>query len=187
MKTHPAVILLVAVLAAPIAAQQSPLTPDEIALFKAAALGELADAQRLVAEGVAVDVVESEGRTPLMVAAFDGHRHVVSFLLVEGADVDHRDGNGRTALMYASSGPFVETVELLLDAGAEVDAQGLLEGFTALMTAAAEGQLDVVQLLLDRGADPAIQDVDGDTALTFALENGHHEVVSLLQASIPDN
>jgi ankyrin repeat protein len=187
MNTPPVVVGLVAVLAVPIAAQESTLTPGEIALFKAAALGELADAKRLVAEGVPVDVVEPEGRTPLMVAAFDGHRHVVSFLLVEGAEVDHRDVNGRTALMCASSGPFVETVELLLDAGAEVNARGRLEGFTALMTAAAEGQLEVVRLLLERGADPSLEDVDGDTALSFAHQNGHTQVADLLEGSPPTN
>jgi ankyrin repeat protein len=116
-----------------------------------------------------------------MFAAFNGHRRVVSFLLVEGAKVDHKDANGRTALMYASSGPFAETVELLLDAGAEVDVQGMLEGFTALMTAAAEGQLEVVELLLERGADPALEDVDGDTALSFARQGRHNEVVALLE------
>ena len=174
---------LFAILAAPVAAQQAALTPAENALFEAAALGKLDDAKRLVAEGVAVDTVEPEGRTPLMVAAFDGHRHVVGFLLVEGAEVNHRDVNGRTALMYASSGPFVETVEVLLDAGADVNTQGTLEGFTALMTAAAEGQIEVVQLLLERGADPTLKDVDGDTALSFAREAGHTAVVEILTKS----
>lgn len=177
---------LLAILATPIAAQQAALTPAENALFEAAALGKLDDAKRLVAEGVAVDTVEPEGRTPLMVAAFDGHRHVVSFLLVEGAEVNHKDVNGRTALMYASSGPFVETVEVLLDAGAEVNTQGWLEGFTALMTAAAEGQLEVVQMLLERGADPTLKDVDGDTALSFAQQAGHSAVVQSLEATSTD-
>ena len=174
---------ILAIIVTSIAAQQAALTPAENALFEAAALGKLDDAKRLVAEGVLVDIVEPEGRTPLMVAAFDGHRHVVGFLLVEGAEVNHKDVNGRTALMYASSGPFVETVEVLLDAGAEINSQGLLEGFTALMTASAEGQLEVVQLLLERGADPTLKDVDGDTALSFAQQAGHTSVVLILTKS----
>jgi ankyrin repeat protein len=172
---------LLSIFAAPIAAQQSPPTPEELALFEAAYDGNLADVERLVAGGVAVDAVDPENRTPMMFAAFNGHRQVVSFLLTGGAAVDFKDGNGRTALMYAASGPFVETVEVLLDAGAEIDIQGTLEGFTALMTAAAEGQTEVVRLLLERGADPTLKDVDGDTALSFARQNGHTAVVERLE------
>jgi ankyrin repeat protein len=107
---------------------------------------------------------------------------VAECLLDAGAEIDSRDGNGRTALLYASSGPFEETVTLLLTRGAEVNAQGSLEGFTALMTAAAEGQVEVVRRLLDHGADRSIEDTDGDTALTFARQNGHSEVVELLES-----
>jgi ankyrin repeat protein len=49
------------------------------------------------------------------------------------------------------------------------------------MTAAAEGQLEVVRHLLDHGADRSLEDTDGDTALTFARQNGHAEVVKLLE------
>lgn len=172
---------LLSILAAPITAQQAPPTPEELALFEAAYSGKLADVERLVAGGVTIDAVDPESRTPMMFAAFNGHRQVVSFLLTQGAEVDLKDGNGRTALMYAASGPFGETVDVLLDAGAEIDVQGTLEGFTALMTAAAEGQTEVVRLLLERGADPTLKDVDGDTALSFARQNGHTAVVELLE------
>lgn len=164
-----------------LAGSSEALTPAEQSLFEAANAGSFADVERIVTLGTAVDVTDPENRTPMMYAAFNGHRQVVSFLLVEGAKVDHKDGSGRTALMFASSGPFVETVELLLDAGADVNAQGMLEGFTALMTAAAEGQLEVVKLLLERGADPTLEDTDGDTALSFALQNGHTMVAQLLE------
>ena len=122
----------------------------------------------------------------MMFAAFNGHRHVVGYLLTLGAKVDSKDSNGRTALMYASSGPYAETVEVLLDAGAEVNTQGSLEGFTALMTAAAEGQIEVVRLLLERGADPSLEDVDGDSALSFSREKGHTEIVELLERNLPE-
>ena len=171
------------VLATPTRRQQTPPTPEELALFEAAYTGKLADVERLVAAGTTVDAVDAENRTPMMFAAFNGHRQVVSFLLTQGAEVDSKDASGRTGLMYAASGPFVETVEVLLDAGAEVNTQGSLEGFTALMTAAAEGQIEVVRLLLERGADPTLKDVDGDTALSFARQAGHTAVVEILTKS----
>ena len=174
---------LLAVLATPLAAQQIPPTPEELALFEAAYAGKLVDVERLVAAGTSVDAVDAESRTPMMFAAFNGHRQVVSFLLTRGANVDSKDISGRTGLMYASSGPYIETVEVLLDAGAEVNIQGSLEGFTPLMTAAAEGQVEIVRLLLERGADPTLKDVDGDTALSFAQQEGHTAVVEILEKS----
>jgi ankyrin repeat protein len=184
MKTLISMTALLWSLCVPVAAQTPvQLTPEEQALLQAAHDGQLEQVQRLVAAGTAVDAADPENRTALMFAAFNGHTPVVAFLMEAGAEVDHKDVNGRAALMYASSGPFSETVELLLDGGADIDTQGTLEGFTALMTAAAEGQVDVVRLLLDRGADRSLEDKDGDTALSFARQNGHSEVVAMLESS----
>jgi ankyrin repeat protein len=62
-----------------------------------------------------------------------------------------------------------------------------LGGIMKTMTAAAVGQLEVVHLLLDRGADPSVRDVDGDTAPSFARENGHVEVVELLEQTVKND
>jgi ankyrin repeat protein len=164
-------------------AAQAPvrMTPEIQALMEAAFTGNLEDVRRLVNDGTPVNAIDTEKRTPLMFASFNGHAPVAEYLLDVGAEIDSKDSNGRTALMYASSGPFGETVKLLLTRGAEVNVQGTLEGFTSLMTAAAEGQLEVVRHLLDHGADRSLEDTDGDTALTFARQNGHAEVVKLLE------
>lgn len=184
-----AFFLLAAVLfnfIAPADAQTSvPLTPEGQALVEAAFEGNLKVVQGLLSAGVPADVTTPEKQTPLMWAAFNGHTPVVSLLLEKGASLDALEANSRTALMYASSGPFPETVELLLEKGADVNVQGSLEGFTALMTAAAEGQHEVVRLLLVYGADPALKDKDGDTAESFATQNGHSEVVTLLRNPPP--
>ena len=182
MKNRITLVALLVSLCVPLAAQTPvQLTPEEGALMEAAYNGWLEEVRRLVLEGTAVDVIDGERRTPLMWAAFNGHAAVVEYLLDAGAEIDAKDSSGRTALMYAASGPFAETVGLLLERGADVNAQGRLEGFTPLMTAAAEGLADVVRILLDAGADRDIKDVDGDTALTFARQNGHAEVVELLE------
>ncbi len=156
------------------------LAPEELALMQAAHDGQLDEVERIVAAGVDVDVADSDYRTPVMFAAFNGHSAVVAFLHEHGAVINTKDINGRTPLLYASSGPFPGTVDYLLKNGAEVDIQGTLEGFTALMTAAAEGQVDVVRVLLEHGADKDLEDKDGDTALSFARQNGHSEVIELL-------
>lgn len=175
------VLLVCTSSAAANAQNQIGLTPDEQALKEAAYTGGLESVQRLVTAGVSVSAADNENRTALMWAAFNGHAPVVTYLVAQGAKVDTRDGNGRTALMYASSGPHRETVELLLENGADVNAQGKLEGFTALMTAAAEGQVEVVRLLLSHGADASLKDKDGDTAESFAAQNGHSAVIDVLR------
>jgi ankyrin repeat protein len=183
MKSRITLVAFLLSLCFPLAAQ-SPvqLTPEEQALMEASYMGQLEEVRRLVLDGTSVDVIDAEKRTPLMWAGFNGHAAVAEYLLDAGAAIDAKDSSGRTALMYASSGPFSETVGLLLERGAEVNAQGTLEGFTPLMTAAAEGLADVVRVLLGAGADRNIKDVDGDTALTFARQNGHTEVVALLES-----
>lgn len=167
----------------PLAAQTPvQLTPEENALMEAAYLGEFDEVRRLIKNGASVNVTDAERRSPMMFAAFNGHTAVVEYFLDAGAQIDSKDSSGRTALMYASSGDFAGTVELLLERGAKVNVRGTLEGFTPLMTAAAEGLVDVVQVLLDAGADPDLTDKDGDTALKFARQNGHAEVVALLES-----
>jgi len=179
----PVLILCVSVSAE---AQAVPsIAAAEQALMEAAFGGNLDEVQRLVSAGIAVNATTPDNQTPLMWSAFNGHTPVVAYLLDKDASIEAKDANSRTALMYASSGPFAETVELLLENGAEVNIQGSLEGFTALMTAAAEGQLEVVRKLLIYGADPALKDKDGDTAESFASQNGHSAVVDLLRNPPP--
>ena len=182
MKYRITLFALLLTLCVPLAAQ-TPVqpTPEEQALMEAAYLGKLDEVRRLVLDGTRVDVIDEERRSPLMFAAFNGRSAVAEYLLDAGAEIDAKDSSGRTALMYAASGPFAETVGLLLKRGAEVNVQGTLEGFTPLMTAAAEGLADVVRILLAAGANRDIKDKDGDTALTFAKQNGHSEVAALLE------
>ncbi len=141
---------------------------------------ELVD--RALREGwVDANAVGPEGRTLLMMAAFNGHAALCRRLIGYGAAVNQRDASGRTALMYAASGPNVDVVRVLLEAGADVNAVDGGERWTALMFAAAEGQTDVVRLLLQHGANPDLRDADQDRAVDFARRNGHTAVVELLE------
>ena len=160
----------------------SSTSPEVLATMELALTGNLEGVQGMVAGGVSVNAVDEQQRTPLMWAAFNGHTPVIKYLLEQGAELDARDMHGRTALLYASSGPYPETVGFLLARGAEVNVQGTEEGFTALMMAAAEGQMDVVRVLVARGAKVDITDKDGDTAESFARQNGHSDVADWLAA-----
>lgn len=156
-------------------------TAREEQLFREACMqGLAAEVEGYLYSGIDPAAEDGDGRTGLMLAAFNGHTEIVKMLLDQDVPVNKTDLSGRTALMYASTGHFPETVETLLTGGADPNLADNQEGFTALMFAAAEGNARVVRLLLDHGADPDTRDTDGDDAETFARQNGHTEVAEML-------
>jgi len=156
-------------------------TTSDVSLIDAALDGNTKQVHLALDGGADVNAAKDEDRTALMMAAFNGHGKIVELLLDSGARVDSRDVLGRTALMYSASGPYPETVRILLEHGADPNISDKSEHFTALMFAAAEGQAEVVRTLLSHGASYETTDDDGETALDFARNNGHTEVVQLLE------
>ena len=74
-------------------------------IFKAAEQGDLAEVQRHLAAGAALDGRDAESdATPLLWAAGFGHLEVVKFLVANGADVNQRVQKGFTALIGAVDG-----------------------------------------------------------------------------------
>ncbi|MDC0857561.1 ankyrin repeat domain-containing protein [Rickettsiales bacterium] len=120
-----------------------------------------------------------EGRTPLHIAAQNGHPEIVKLLLDRGAEVNQAGRYGTTPLHIAAHRGHREAVQLLLDRGAEVN-QSDNDGTTPLCIAVINGHREAVQLLLDRGAEVNQADDDGETPLYIAVINGHREAVQLL-------
>lgn len=60
-------------------------------------------------------------------------------------------------------------------------------GMTALIVAAAVGNTPLVEQLLAQGADADIEDCDGDTALSLAVERGHAATVRVLRRHLSMN
>ena len=154
------------------------------AFFEAALAGDRTAIERELENGVDVESTNDLGSTVLMLAAFNGHDDLVRSILGGGAAIDQRDLTGRTALMYASSGPFPATVRLLLENEADVNLTDAAEGWSAIMFAGGEGLTEVIAILLAHGADSQLKDEDGDTALTFARQNGHAEAAALLESAM---
>jgi hypothetical protein len=133
--------------------------------------------------GVEIDVKDSEGRTPLMLAAMGGYVDVIATLISSGAAVDDQDNCGQTALWYASFNGYVDVVKKLLEAMASLEL-GNREGSTPLIAAVIADKDDVVYALLKNGANAnARWKKEGQTPLIEATYNGNTAIVKLLLGS----
>ena len=115
----------------------------------------------------AVERKDSEGFTPLHVAAAGGHLDTVQYLLTSGTVLNAQGSRGETALYLAAGAGKPEIVEALLKAGADTKL-ATKEGRTPLHKAAMEGDLGSVKALLASGADPKTTDGQGRTPLDLA-------------------
>jgi ankyrin repeat protein len=119
-----------------------------------------------------------DAQRPLMSAAQSGEGEIVKILLEAGADPNAADDDGETALHVASFYGFAGIVEALLRKGAQADA-GTELGKMPLMNAAQSGSVATVKLLLGAGATAVDQDVEGRSALHWAMV-GDHDDASVL-------
>ena len=127
----------------------------------------------------------SRSETPLIIAAEYGHEEAVDVLLAHGARVNAVDRHNSTALHLVSSSCYYNIAKKLINCGADINAKDSFVR-TPLMIAAEYGKLEIVKLLLDRGANTYIQTQNfskGHTALIYACERGHLDVVEELLAT----
>jgi ankyrin repeat protein len=163
--------------------EPNPLSELDTRLMQSAFKGTLAEAEVTIAKGANVNVQDVKKRTPLILAASNGHTSVVTFLVSNGADVNLKDGDGQSPLMYAAKGSFAETAAYLLENGAEVNVRSKKKGITALMLAAVSDNVELVRMLLEHGADASLTDTLGRSAMILAEKKGNSAVVELLSAS----
>lgn len=71
------------------------------ALQDAARAGNLPQLERLLQQGAALNAADTAGRTPLILAAMQGHTAVVQRLLAAGANTALIDHDGFNALQHA--------------------------------------------------------------------------------------
>ncbi|XP_048251562.1 protein HOS4-like isoform X2 [Haliotis rufescens] len=134
------------------ATQATPSPADCWDLHDASSDGNLEEVKRILSQGVDVDCRRWRSWTPVMRAAYMGHRDVVELLVSEGADVSLVDGDGSNTLHFACVGGHLETVKFVLSLHVvDIDARDNY-GRTAADEARLGGHTRVLDLLVSRGA-----------------------------------
>ena len=156
-------------------------------LHAAAHNGELATLRRLIAEGGAdLEARDSNGRTPLHVAAFASRYDAVRTLIESGADPNAMDNQTYDILTIAAVANDLQMVDLALKLGAS--AKNITSPYdgTALIAAAHLGHVAVVERLIAGGAPLDHVNNLGWTALMEAvvLGDGGENYVKLVNALV---
>lgn len=178
MKQIRLALAIAAVLAAPLASAQS--SAPDTRLVAAMKARDLTTVRELAAEGVGLDVQDTESATALHWAAHWNDLDAVKALLRAGANPNVANRFGVTPLHEAATVGNAEMLALMLEAGGNANAE-FGEGETVLMSAARAGDAESVKALLAHGGNvEAAERWHGQTALMWAAMENHADVVGLL-------
>jgi len=162
-------------------------------LHREARRGHIENVTKLLAMGADINARDSQGKTPVSVAASAGQAEITKLLADSGADlylgltttVSHKP-DGRTPVMMAVSGGKTKCVEILVNAGCNPDTR-FATGDTLLMVAANKNKYTVAKRLISLGADVNAQqracghlNAAGYTPLIYAVRKSTPKIVELL-------
>lgn len=103
----------------------------------------------LIQQGADINVTDSQGRTPVMVATYGNDIKTAKALIDAGADINIQDEMKNNPFLYAGAEGYLEILKLTIDAGADSTLTNRYGG-TALIPAAEHGYIDVIKELLTR-------------------------------------
>jgi ankyrin repeat protein len=155
-------------------------------LHAAAAKGDVAEIERLLAAGEKLTIQDSRSRTPLHVAAYGGHHAAVRALLKLGADPNALEIDRYDIVTIAAVANDVEMLRIALAGGAS--ARNITSRYdgTALIAAAHLGHAEIVHVLIEAKAPLDHVNNLGWTALmeSIVLGNGGRDHTATLKALV---
>uniref|UniRef100_A0A3Q2ZQR9 asparaginase n=1 Tax=Kryptolebias marmoratus TaxID=37003 RepID=A0A3Q2ZQR9_KRYMA len=131
----------------------------------AAKIGDIEALDALREMGSNLCLGDFDGRTPLHIAACEGHFKLVQYLLSHGASVHAKDRYGDTPLCNAVRFRHKDVVKLLRRTGAHFSREQMEEAGTELCSLAASGDIDGLEIWILAGADLTTLGYDGKTAV----------------------
>jgi len=170
-------------------AQTAP-TRDEIAVYaglhEAAAKGDVAEIERLIADGEKVNIQDSRSRTPLHVAAYMKQHAAARALIKAGANPNALEIDRYDIVTIAAVANDLEMLKLALEAGASAKNITSRYDGTALIAAAHLGHAEVVRMLIAAKAPLNHVNNLGWTALmeSIVLGNGGANHTATLRALV---
>ncbi|CAG8441038.1 11130_t:CDS:2 [Acaulospora colombiana] len=131
-------------------------------------------------DGLILNCIDYDGRTPLHIACTAGHARIVKFLLQYGASVHMRDRFGHTPLFEAARNKHENIIKLLRDTGAHFNDAEIDDVMFQVFSAAAKGDVKLLKHFVDAGFDINRTGFDHRTALHQAVAEGRLSVVQYL-------
>ncbi len=98
-------------------------------------------------------------------------------LIVAGIDINRRDATGLTPFTYALESSNESAAKLLIEYGVKIDSSDAFH--IPMVLATQNNMIDIVKYLLDNGADPAQKDHTGNSAIDYAINMNHAELLKL--------
>jgi hypothetical protein len=171
-----AVVLAVLAMASPSYAQNPPSERElriYAGLHAAAANGDVAEIEKLIADGENPNIQDSHSRTPLLVAAFQRKAAAAQALIRLGANAKAHDTDGYDILAIATLNNDPEMLKVGLAGGADAKATTGFDDGSALITAAHLGFVEIVRALIEGHAILDHTNARGWTALITAVVLGN--------------
>jgi hypothetical protein len=170
-----ALALLLATLAAPAPAQTAP-SREELSIYaglhEAAAKGDVAEIERLIAAGEKPNIQDSRSRTPLIVAAYMKQHAAARALLKAGANPNALEIDKYDIVTIAAVANDLEMLKIAIDGGGSAKTVTSRYDGTALITAAHLGHVEAVKMLITAKAPLNHVNNLGWTALMEAIVLG---------------
>jgi predicted FMN-binding regulatory protein PaiB len=130
-----------------------------------------------------LNIQNSDGNTPLMIAVINNRVNNVSLLIQAGANLNIQNFEGNTALMLAVINNRVNIVSLLIRAGADLNIIGR-NGVTPLMVATRNNNFGIMRDLIEAGADINFTSERGENVASIARGQDSQNILE--QYGIPE-
>lgn len=154
-----------------------------MALMNHCANGKFDTVKQKLEQGADADFADYDQRTPLHLAATEGHSQVVQILLDYKADPEAEDRWGAKPFDSAKENGHDKVLDVFIQNGGQADDHSIPRSEVVsmeLMQYSANGFDDMVKETLMAGAKPTFADYDKRTPLHLACAEGHDDVVEVL-------